>query len=75
MNNQLAAELDALALSLLDRCKAEEVALDTRVDVFKAVTQYYLGYNRTTKGKAPETPAGATFTDIMRTLNHEGGTA
>lgn len=74
----LKTQLDALAEKMLTDALAPEVKAETRVDIFKAVTQYHLGAQRATKAKfAPPPDDETSFADIARQVREprNGGTA
>jgi hypothetical protein len=77
------AQLDALAGEMLEACSRRDaapeqtVSFDTKVDVFKAVAQYYLGCSKA-KPKKDDPSEGKTFENLVKGLKqgtHEGGTA
>lgn len=67
----LKSKLDRRAEQLLDATSAAkpEVSLDVQIDAFKAVSLYYLGTQRVTKGK-PDTGDGPTFGDLINGVKH-----
>ena len=70
MSDALRKPLDALALSLLKGCMDDDIDVALKVDVFKAVAQYYIGAVRATgKDKQPNGKAGAdTFGALISRL-------
>lgn len=63
----LKTDLDKRATALLAATASAEVA--EQIDAFKAVSLYYLGTQRVTKGK-PEEPGGPTFGDLVGRIKH-----
>jgi hypothetical protein len=74
----LKSKLDRRAEQLLDATAAAQpaVPIDTQIDAFKAVSLYYLGTQRVTKGK-PDTDDGPTFGDLIKDVkrSHTSGNA
>lgn len=75
MSKDLKSGLDGLGLSLLSEAKSADTKTEDRVDIFKAVSAYYLGTQRAFKGKPEDGPATTDFTSILAMVKNPKGKA
>jgi hypothetical protein len=61
--DKLRDKLIVKAIALLDECKDED-----KVDVFKAVSAFYIGVTKSGPKDQPPGKGGGTFTDLQRRL-------
>ena len=73
MGGDIRTELDKMAVSLIGT--AQDVPLDAQLDIFKTVSTYYLGCNRSGKSGSSSDDADqnkpSKFTDIVEKLQKE----
>lgn len=63
-------KLDKLAKALLEEALSENMPIGSpsRLDIFKAVSQYHIGSTRATKGQTDEPVEGGSFQDLRNSL-------
>ncbi len=69
-SKKVADQLEKLAISLLQEANSAlpPPGSPSRLEVFKAVSQYHIGSTRAQRGVPDEPPEGGTFSDIRSTL-------
>ena len=67
----LKSELDKLAVSLLKDVSDAREAIETKIDVFKAICAYHLGTQRVSKGKSEDDEGKPSFKDILNRVGFE----
>ena len=74
LEDPLKTQLDALALSIASTVNSEGVPLQDRLDAFKALTAYQLGFTKLGKktGKTDEPPRGETFDGYRNAVEASG---
>ena len=73
MSQEIKNELDALAITILQKAAQDNTPLFERVDAFKAVCQYYGLLQKRPKGVAPDPEeSGTSFEDFSASINGAG---
>lgn len=75
MSDSLKGGLEKLAESLLEDAKRDGTKIDAKVDIFKAVSAFYLGTARASKGSQQDGGDMPTTFGSIRNRIHTGGSA